>query len=903
LSIRTLHIVLFCILVIFSAGMEKVVSAESIPVTSIENSKKESLKTIFDSSQRVELILKLTFGRYLLRDGFIGYLEEGNLLLPLEEIMNTLEFSIDVNPNEGTAIGWFLRENRRFFLDVSQGEVIVEGKKRKFLRENIFIRDGDIFVKSQLLASWFPINFKFDISALQVEIIAEEKLPFEEQLDRENRRAQLNKGGIGRKIFPRKETPYRLFNWPAIDSSYNYNYNNEIDGFGLDYSNLISGDFLFMNTEVFVTGNREDKFSQLRLKMGRKDPDGDLFGISEFSMGDIFSPQIPLIADSQAGAGVEISSFPLFREAEFDRINLRGDLQFGWEVELYRNEVLLNAQAIPNADGRYEFLDVPLLFGSNIIRLVFYGPQGQRREKIKRLNVGENQAPPGKQYFYFSTTLQNQDLFDVRDDDAKSTPIKGDGQARYVFEYQRGITRWFSLAGNFVSLPSKKGRQYFSTLGIRSGMFGASTRLDVTKNDTGGTAFEAATLTKIMGLNIFLEHSRFFDFESERENNLFDPVIHRSKTRLDSSLPSLGFIPRISWSVTGELEKSKSGLKRIDLSNRLSLSLFRISVSNSSNWFLVRGGESDSITTGTGSFQLSGRLNKLYLRSALNYGIKPDYEFTSTTITGDYRLNRDFSIKLGMNRQLNKNKLTTYNAGLNRRFKSFSIGINGNYSDDETFSIGSSLTFSFGREPRRKHWVARSDRLASTGSASAQVFLDNNNNQLFDGGDEPLKDVTFRSGGRERKTDENGIAFLTGLSSNRPTPVVLDRVSLEDPFWVPAQEGYEVVARPGAPLLLDFPITPTGEIDGTIYLASGGTEKAVSNAQMQLVAADGEVIQEVKSEFDGFYLFQMVPLGRYFVRIAPEQIKRLKLKNPKSQEVIITGTEIVVSGTDFLLKR
>ncbi len=939
----------------------------------------ESQESVFDPAEAEMLVLEAHFGRYALSDGMIGYLQRGRLLLPLGEVMQMLDFAITVDPTAKQAEGWFIAENQRFFLDVGRDEVVIEGKSGKFDPNLVVIYPEDIFVDSALLSKWFPVDFEYDLSAMLVMVTAEVLLPFEEKLKREAAQAGLGRGSGEAIKYPRRKSPYRLLSWPAIDSSNNFDYNSEAEEFRANYSNQVSGDFLFMNTDVFIAGDREDNLSSLRLIMGRQDPDSKLLGplkVSEFSFGDIFSPQLPLISSSQSGAGFQLSSFPLLREAEFDRINLRGDLQVGWEVELYRNEILLNAQTVPNADGRYEFLDVPLLFGANVIRLVFYGPQGQRREDVQRLNVGSDQASPGKHYFRFATTFQNEDLFDVEDEEETVAPIRGDGQARYVAEFQIGVNRWLSLAGNFASLPLEDlGRRYFGTLGLRSGLLGASTRIDVTKNDIGGTAVEAATLTNLMGLNIFLEHTRFFDFQSEREDNLFDPVSHRSRTRLDSTIPALGFFPRIPWSVTGELEHRESGEDRIDLANRLSVSLFRVSASNTLDWSLTRGGDVEPVTTGRGTFQLSGRLSKLSLRGSLSYGIKPDYELNSTSVTGDYSLGRDISSSFGVTRQLNGDRLTTYNAGLNRRFKSFAVGLNGNYDDTGAFSIGSSLTFSLGREPRRGRWVASSDRMASSGTASARVYLDNNNNQAFDRGDEPIKDVKFRSGGQDLKTDKHGIAFLTGLSSNRPTPVVLDLASLEDPFWLPTQKGYEVVSRPGRPAILDFPVVPTGEVDGTVYLRTGDSEKAVSNAQLQLVKArdvirqkmvrrlgnhldkvyvdnegklarkislpvygkhtffdprfsrsrkkrqlaprfqtpirnisfDGgdevEVVQEVKSEFDGFYLFQLVPPGRYWVRIAPEQVERLNLKTPAPQKVVIEGSEAVMSGMDFLLEK
>jgi hypothetical protein len=866
------------------------------------NSKKGSQESVFDASQAELLILEFNFNRYILSDGVLGYLYDGRLYLPIGEVAQILDFAINVDTSREQAVGWFLEENRQFFIDVKQGKAVVEGKTYPFDPNSVFI-DEDIFIDSKLLGSWLPVRFEFDLSALLVNVTSPETLPFEARLKRENIYSRIKRTSKEKATYPHTSAPYNLLSWPAIDSSFDFNFDSDANKFSTDSSTRITGDFLYMNTEVFTSGNREDSLSVLRLKMGRQDPENQLLGslkVSEFSIGDIFSPQIPLVANSKPGAGFQISSFPLLQEAEFDRINLRGEQQVGWEVELYRNEVLLDVQTEPNADGRYEFLDVPLLFGSNIVRVVLIGPQGQRREKVQRYNVGLDQAPPGKSYFRFSTTFQNKNLFEVTDNE-DITPSDGDNEARYIAEFQRGINHHLSLTGNFSSLALDGKRHYFGTLGLRTGLGGALSRFDVTTNGDGGTALEAAVLTNLKGVSVFLEHTRFYDFQSERETNQSDSIDSRSNFRLESSLPSFGFIPRIPWSLTGDFEQRKSGVDQIDLSNRLSVFMMGVAASNTFDWSHSYGGSSSSSTESSGSFQLSGRLMELKLRSSLNYSVSPDSKLSSTSISSDFSLSPDFSVNLGLTKQLEESKLTIFNAGLNRRFESFAIGFNTTFDDGGSFFMGSSLTFSLGREPRTGNWVHSSDRVASTGMVSARVFIDANGNQVFDKGDTPLENAKFKQG--NQKTNKDGIALLTGLSIARPIDIVLDTSSLEDPFLVPVRKGYEVLARPGRPLVLDFPVSLTGEIDGIAFLITHNSEKAVSNVHLQLVDTEQNVVAETKSEFDGFYLFQMVPMGKYSIRVAADQEKRLNLKPLEPQGIVIEEADPFKAGINLPLKQ
>ena len=68
-----------------------------------------------------ELILVVHLGKYVLSDGLLGFLHRGGVLLPLDELVRTFDFAIIVDPATGQAEGWFLSENRRFFLDIARG--------------------------------------------------------------------------------------------------------------------------------------------------------------------------------------------------------------------------------------------------------------------------------------------------------------------------------------------------------------------------------------------------------------------------------------------------------------------------------------------------------------------------------------------------------------------------------------------------------------------------------------------------------------------------------------------------------------------------------------------------------------------------------------------------------------
>ncbi len=860
--------------------------------------------TVFDRIEQEEMIFQLTLGRLTLNEGIIGYSGRDGVFLPLDEVSRTLEFAISVDPSLGQAEGWFLSEAQGFFLNVPSGKAILEGHAMPFDLDMVLVGEEDIFVNTLLLAKWFPIDFEVDLSQLIVRISTREPLPFEARLEREERRQRLK---VGRSSFPDfsdLSTPYGWIGWPAFDLGYNSTYLSEQDSIDGQYSMVMSQDLFKMNSTMFMTGTHEEAVTGARLTLGRRSIQKNILGplrMSELLMGDVFNPQLPLISDSRAGAGVLLSNFPLFQQSEFDRTSLRGELPQGWEVELYRNEILIDSQA-SRGDGRYEFVDVPLVFGSNVLRLIFYGPQAQKREKVQTIAVGQGLPQSGQHFFRLAGNLDDTDLYDFIDKDyQREDPIAD--LSRYFGEYQFGIAKRVSLGAALASLPVDGARRTYGSVEMRGSLLGTFSRIHFSQDFSGGQALQLATQTWVAGTNLFVKHSEYRRYLSEQNFNAADPLLRESSLRLNSLIPSVWGIPQIPLTISANYDHSTSGKKTLDLFNRISFFSLGFSASHSIDWVFDIGAGQQSAHRGSGSFLLNGRFYRLSLRGSFDYGISPDPEASRVSFTGDYYLSRRFSVRAAVEHELNPSDRTTLTSGINYQNTYFGLGLFGRSDSEGVFSINAGLTFSFGWNAVRHEPILRSDRLASTGGALARVFLDHNQNGQYDGNDEPISGVHFSPGGRESQTDEDGYLYISGLSPNLSTPVAVDERSLEDPYWILTPKGYDVLSRPGLTSFLNFPVVTTGEIDGTIYLVDRDATKAVSNVLIQLVDSTGTVLQEVKSAYDGFYLFARVSPGAYSVRISPEQAERLQLLSPQIEPVTIAGEDNIISGVDVLLQK
>ena len=267
------------------------------------------------------------------------------------------------------------------------------------------LQSDDIFVDSRMLAEWFPMDLQVDIAGLQIHVIGREPLPIAEREARAEScaRTSSSRQDGDRDGYAQLETPpYRASIHAQCRPHHRAAVSEGQERFGRvcqflqylrDRRSALPGlrDLLWAATMSIRSATHACP-SAARTPTAVWPVRLD---VTEFTVGDVFTPQVPLISRQQVGRGAEISNFPLLRPTEFDRITLRGDLPLGWEVELYRNEVLLNFQ-LSRQDGLYEFVDVPLVYGLNILRLgVLWTPGPKARGDAEVSLVGAGLVRPG----------------------------------------------------------------------------------------------------------------------------------------------------------------------------------------------------------------------------------------------------------------------------------------------------------------------------------------------------------------------------------------------------------------------------------------------------------------------------------------------------------------------------
>ena len=130
------------------------------------------------------------------------------------------------------------------------------------------------------------------------------------------------------------------------------------------------------------------------------------------------------------------------------------------------------------------------------------------------------------------------------------------------------------------------------------------------------------------------------------------------------------------------------------------------------------------------------------------------------------------------------------------------------------------IRFSNAYDPKYRQSVFRSQLMSDRGALVAGVFLDANNNGVYDVGEVPVPSARVQAiqSNRGANTNEDGFAFIVGLPKNVLTDVIVVEGSRLDPFWLPSYEGRSIVPRAGSIHYLDFPIVETSEIEGKVLV-------------------------------------------------------------------------------------
>jgi len=809
------------------------------------------------------LLFDVRLGEYRLGDGVRGYQTPGSICIDLADTIAALDVPITVDEEGNRAEGWAFNEENQIVIDRNRNRVRF-GESSENLPDGIIFDTPDGWcVATQALAAWFGVTMEADLRNAVLVLSSEQPLPVERALERRGRAAGLRpRLDFDLSSLPQANTPYRMWRTPSVDVVVSLgglrDRQRRTSGIERRYEIYASGELLTASVDARLASDDRGVPQSLRLRAFRSSNTGNLLGplqATHFAIGDVASQSSPIAVQPTPGRGAIITNRPLDRPDSFDRRTFRGELPDGWEAELYRNGQLL-AFSLDRGDGRYEFVDVELRYGINRFEVVLYGPQGQTRRETEVINVGAASIPPRQTWYWAGASQDNRDLVTINNRD-----FARGSNWRAGFGLERGLNARTSLAFQLNNLVIADERVTVVEGSVRRAIGPALVEVTAAWADNGGYAARAQFLGRFGRAYISAESVFARDFRTERYGT--DTTGHHSLA-VDHSL-NIGRVV-MPVRVQATYQTRENGADQLDVAARISANMRRFALTGEIGYRRQTLNDTVGPPAQTNAAILAnGRIGRVRLRGEARWRLSPGSRFESASLTADWAAgeNSAWRAELGYQATLNRARASI---GYVRRFNRFALTASAEAATDGSVAAGLNLAFSIGPNPRGGVHVT-ADKLASSGQTVARVYRDLNNDGVRQPG-EPYEEGVQITTGRapaNEPTDENGMAVVTGLTPYRPILVGIDTSSLADPFVQPRGPGVVVTPRPGIAAMVELPLVSAGEVDGVLVRAGGG---ALEGVDLELVDIEGRVVKTMRTDFDGFFVFEGVPYGEYSVRIA-----------------------------------
>ncbi len=830
-----------------------------------------------------QFLLDVNIRQLRLGDGVRAYPTPEGTCIVLGDFLTTLDLPVQIDLDAGTASGWALKEANRIHID-RRARTVRFGTQSEALATNA-IRDvpEGWCADSAALTRWFGIRVRPRTGGSALILESEAKLPVELAVERRKRAAQLKKNASADlTILPQVRLPYRLWRAPALDfvvsggATYRASTGTKVDRRAAVYA---AGEVAQLSYNAQITSDDRGRPQTARLRAFRSDPDGGLLGplnATHFEVGDVTGHSSKLLGSGINGRGVAVTNEPLFLPASFDRTRFEGEMPAGWEAELYRNGQLL-AFADSSDDQRYHFDDVQLLYGDNQIDIVLYGPQGQVRTRSETVNIGQENVPAGKTWYWAGLNQPGRDLVNfIRNDD----PNRPKTQATVAVAH--GIDTKTSVALLVQAAELEDERLTYVEAAVRRSIGAALVEVAATRDSKGGTAARAQVLARIGEVSLSAEAITAHDFRIEgRERQSLN------EARLSADAPIKIGRTVIPAHANVRYAERGDGTTYLEAAARLSSHIDRFNLGGDLRYRKLLGSEGgpDPPPELEASLIGSGRIGGVRVRGTGTWQFSPQSRFRTAEISAYWSASRSADFEAGLVYDAAQHAARARMTHI-RRFETMALAVTGEAASDGAVAVGFNLNFSL--DSSRGGFNLSRQTLANAGAVHARVYRDLNDNGRRDLGEPFEKGALITTGARlaERSTDERGEVLVAGLANYVPVTVGIDTSSLPDPMLAPRKALQVVVPRPGIAADVDIALVGAGDIEGAVVRDGGD---GFEGLEVELVDSAGKAVASTRSDFDGFFLFERVAYGRYTIRLSAESARIAKLQQALNATAEVSG--------------
>lgn len=780
-----------------------------------------------------------------------AYIRDDKLFLPVVDIFSFFKIAVNPSSDYDSISGFFIDPEATYLIDRNHNIITYKGKLVELDSGALIRTETNLYLRSDYLGKIFGLNCTFDFHSLSVTLKTDLELPLIREMKLEQLRKNIRKmkGEIQPDtIIPRNFPGFHFgmtdWGFTASQMTHEKPYNRIDLGFG--------GTVLGGETNIFLNYNSNTGFDERQQNYYWHFVNNDLKILKQVTVGKISAGGN--ITLNGPVVGVNVTNTPTTFRRSFCSYILSDYTHPGWIVELYVKNVLVD-YIKADASGFFSF-EVPLVYGNTLVKLKFYGPWGEQQSRELNINIPFMFVPPKHLEYSLGGGIV---------EDRKSSRF-----GRISLNY--GFTKW--LSGGV-------GAEYSSTIPTNPvvPMMNISARIASNLMVSGDFMYGVrgrGTLSYLAPFGLSAELN-YVSYSRTQQAVL--------TTYLEDRKLSFSFPFRI-----------------VKMPFFLRMNVDQFILPNSSYFlteFLLSGsvfGISTNLTTFGVFSGVTGTNINSQLSLSYRFGIgliatgQAQYDFSEQKI---------IYIKAGLEKNIfrNGNVSLSWEENVASRFRNIQIGLRydlpfaqtnftstiGNRSSSFIESAKGSLM-----ADAANHYVGVNNT-ASVGKCGLIIlgFLDMNCDGKRDPDEPKIGGLNIKvSGGRMVANQKDSSIRIFDLQPFIHYFVELEGTSFNNVSWRLTNKTFRVTTNPNQFRLVEIPVSVFGEAAGMVYLTERGALRGLSRMMVEFFNEKNVQIGKVMTEADGYFSFPSLTPGTYYVRLDPEQLRKLKLKQTGGEKKI-----------------
>lgn len=791
--------------------------------------------------------------------------------LSIKDLFNFLNIQNEILGSKIT--GYLLNPENKFQIDFEEQEIIFNEIKYILSASDFIVTPTTYYLKSNIFGDIFGLNAVFSFRSLSVKLSTELELPKVRELRllqmRENLKI-IKEGFVADTIIKRNYPLFRAgaIDWGVITTQQTNGLND--NRFNLGIGTMIAGGEtnILLNYSTRVPFESRNQFYQWKL-VNNENP-----VFRQVTAGKIFTRATSTLFAPVVG--VQFSNTPVVNRRSFGTYTLTDVTEPRWTVELYINNVLVDYTEA-DASGFYSF-EVPLVYGSTMVNLKFYGPYGEERTEERAINIPYSFIPKNELEYTLSAGF-----------------VEDDTNSKFGrFNLNYGVGNGLTIGG---------GVEYLS-------------------NVSSGEVMPFLNTAVKFAPNLLFSGEYTFGVKAE------GLLSYRSRTNLQIDLNYVNYDEDQTAINFNYLEERNISLS-MPIKNRFFSAYTRFSL----NQIILPTSEFT-----TAQLIFSGVLFGVST-NITTYGLFNDRNLEPTiysTISQIYRLPENILFLPKIQFDYSDKKFTNLALGLEKAV--FDRGyLNMSYENNflrnnYTFQVGfrylfdfaqTSLTSRIGNQNSTFVQSARGslfyndktgsafiNNRSSVGKAGITIipFLDFNNNGIKEANEQSVKGLELKNNrGRVFYNKDLSELKIVDLEPYIQLLLEIDPTSIDNIAWKINNTSIQVEPLPNQFGTIYIPISVVGEVSGTVYFKNKSKKtQGLGRVLINILSEDGILIDQVLSEGDGYFTYLGLAPGNYTAVIDPEQLNNLNYSaTPSEIKFTIKATEFgdIVDDLEFILEK